>query len=866
MLLLSIALAATAQEAPAPAQDSDDYLDDLFEDEDAGLPEDLFEDEISPPMEAPEADVDIRDPTAPELEAEVEPGADGADRDVPDSKIEEILVTARGNPQSLLDAPMSVTAFDADYLEALGASDIRDLAQFTPNLEIKSSNAASNPKLFIRGVGLDDARANASSSVAVLVDDVYMNSPAGQLGQMFDLGSVEVLRGPQGVFYGRNATAGAIRLLSNKPSGEFGGALKVSYGEFDNGREGHDLEGYLEAPLFGEILSGRIAGKLEKREGYLLNRCGTPAGQSRQFRGVTKCLDFSTQNLPFEQPEKWLNDVDNWAARALLRLQPPGIDSDWVLNFHGGSSSSLSTQFQIIGTGGGNPLFVNSSGYIDSDNCTSFNKLPNGRVLSCLSARNKPELGDPYKGDYFRTGDENLDLFGTNLRGNWTTGAWSVDSITGYEWHDRDTFINVDGSPFPALESSFTDDAYQVTQELTARYDGDGFSFTLGGYVLYEDLDVFNIFFAGSVTDNLHPLQDQHQETRYYAGYLNGIWDLSEDFTLEGGIRINHEEKDFDISVTLWNPELGGPAPGVTPFKKGESSILTEPTGEITLRYRPTEDASFYAKFTRGFKGTHFNGAAIRETNNILRPAEPEFVDAMELGWKTRWFDGMVAWNGAGFYYNYQNQQVFQARISNFDPGQVGGATFINELINANDTRVVGVESDLTLEYEAFRTFFTFSYLFTEYTDFVTFEDRFLINPDGGGGTDPLTLTEINNFSGNRVVAAPEWSIAGYVQYALDLGRFGTITPRLDYSWRSEIFFTPDNDKRLGDDPRWLLHTRLGWTDATDRFELSFWVRNLTDEAYRVESLDFTPAQSLQQINYAFSVPRTVGMTFGVRF
>jgi iron complex outermembrane receptor protein len=432
-VLLSLGLAATAQEAPDTAGESNPPLEDLFDDE----------------LSAEDLDPDAQPVPEPEAEGELLDEPAGPDK--PTSGIEEILVTARGNPQSLLDAPMSVTAFNAEYLEALGASDIRDLAQFTPNLEIKSSNAASNPKIFIRGVGLDDARANASSSVAVLVDDVYMNSPAGQLGQMFDLGSVEVLRGPQGIFYGRNATAGAIRLLSNKPSGEFGGALKVSYSEFDNGREGHELEGYLEAPLFGDILSGRLAGKLERREGYLLNRCGTPAGQSRRFNSVTKCLDFTTQDLPFEQPEKWLNDVDNWAGRALLRLLPPGTDSDWLLNFHGGQSDSLATQFQVIGTGGASPPFENVRGYIDSDNCTSFNMLPNGRVLGCNAAHRKPEQGDPYKGDYFRTGDEELDLFGSNLSGEWVFGDWTFDNITAYEWHDRTTFINTDGTPLVVL-------------------------------------------------------------------------------------------------------------------------------------------------------------------------------------------------------------------------------------------------------------------------------------------------------------------------------------------------------------------------------------------------------------------------------
>lgn len=869
-----------AQEQPDATQEA--FLEELFGTEGESGDEDLFrEDELSPddPLAEVEDDtsVDPGEPTdpapastdeasAPLPEDDLEPLAGGQPRD---AGIEEILITARGNPQSLLEAPMSVSAFNAEYLEALGASDIRDIAQFTPNLEIKSSNAASNPKIFIRGVGLDDARANASSSVAVLVDDVYMNSPAGQLSQMFDLGSVEVLRGPQGVFYGRNATAGAIRLLSNKPSGEFGSNLRFSYGEFDNGKRSHEVEGYFEAPLVRDILSTRISGKFSKRDGYLFNRCGTKAGQSNRFNSVTKCSrDYSTFA---QEPDKWLNDVDNWAGRALLRLQPPNLDTDWTLNFHGGKSQSLATQFQVVGTGGSEPVLENSRGYVDPDNCNAFTTTPGGRVLGCDNAFNKPERGDPYKGDYFRTSDERLDLLGTSLTGSTQLGNWTLDSITGYEWHDRHTFINTDGNPFEALESRFTDEAWQITEELSARYEGEVFFFTVGGYVLYEELDVFNIFYSGSrVTERgSHPLQDQHQETLYLALYTNGVWDISDDFSIEAGLRGHYENKSFDITTTLWQSATGtrlGPDQGVTPFSKDANSILWEPTGELTLRYQPTEEINFYAKYTRGFKGAHFNGAAIRDSKGILDPANPEVVDSMELGWKTRWLDGLVAWNGATFYYNYQNQQVFQARIANFDPGSASqSATFVNELINANDTRIAGVESDLTFEYEGFRNFITFSYLFTEYTDFVTFEDRFLINPEPGP-QPPLTLVEINNFSGNRVVAAPEFNVAGFVEYDLDLERFGTLTPRLDYNWRSEIFFTPDNDSRLADDPRWVLNSRLGWRSADDRLEVALWVRNLTDEAYRIEALDFTPPQSLQQINYVFSVPRTFGITLGVRF
>ncbi|NRA08809.1 MAG: Plug domain-containing protein, partial [Myxococcales bacterium] len=125
--------------------------------------------------------------------------------------IEEILITSQGREQRLQEAAISAAVFNDDYIDAIGAQNIADISQFTPNLEIRTVFAATNPTIFIRGVGLRDFNANSSSSVAVYNDDIYVNSPAAQLGQLFDVQSVEVLRGPQGALYGRNASAGVIK-------------------------------------------------------------------------------------------------------------------------------------------------------------------------------------------------------------------------------------------------------------------------------------------------------------------------------------------------------------------------------------------------------------------------------------------------------------------------------------------------------------------------------------------------------------------------------------------------------------------------------------------------------------------------------
>ena len=137
-----------------------------------------------------------------------------------DRNIEKILVTGE-KQNTLQDAPTSSTTFTAVDLQALRIEDIANLADYTPNLEINTSFAASNPTIFIRGIGLKDYNANAAGAVAVYQDGVNINSPAIQLGQIFDLEGIDVLRGPQGSVNGRNATAGAIMIRSAMPEDEF---------------------------------------------------------------------------------------------------------------------------------------------------------------------------------------------------------------------------------------------------------------------------------------------------------------------------------------------------------------------------------------------------------------------------------------------------------------------------------------------------------------------------------------------------------------------------------------------------------------------------------------------------------------------
>jgi len=239
----------------------------------------------------------------------------------------------------------SVTAFDSKDLEAIGAADISDLASFTPNLEIVTAGSTS-PTFFIRGIGLNDFNANAAGSVAVYQDDVPLNSPALQLGSLFDVENAAVLRGPQGTGPFRNASAGAIKVYSRKPTGDFGVTFKMELGNYD----AQDFEGSLQFPITDETLWARLSFRSTTREGTYRNRCaGAPPIKDRIQRppginpppGFAHCQENVGPNeISAVDPNmpKWMNSRDNWALRGVFLYQPDlrgDVDMDWLVTVRG---------------------------------------------------------------------------------------------------------------------------------------------------------------------------------------------------------------------------------------------------------------------------------------------------------------------------------------------------------------------------------------------------------------------------------------------------------------------------------------------------------------------------------------------------
>jgi outer membrane receptor protein involved in Fe transport len=928
---------------------------------------------------------------AGELElSDVVPEEDSADKY---RGMEEILVTAAGGTKNLQDVGASVAAFDADYLEALGAQSIADISQFTPNLEIRTVFAASNPTLFIRGVGLRDFNANSSSAVAVYNDDIYMNSPAGQLGQLFDVQQVEVLRGPQGTLYGRNASAGAIRVITRKPSGDTNGYTKFSYGRYNE----VEVEGAMEIPIT-DTISVRVSGRMRKRDGYVKNRCADPkynlpdggtnsltfhnlvhkycfndyttrlAGEyySSQVKDPDLPLDWRGNNIPgeinpltqsfylpyyfpagqtsggfvpwyynndiddstyprtvpptakaspfdcllnggcsyLEDPDLtawqplgtasapyysnqwkkgeqvtdvplWVNNVDNWAARVLIRWQP-SESADWVLNVHGGMNRGDARQFQAIGAHQAATqaqpeflLFKDGDEYFDADLMT-YPIQP--QQIPAI----EPEGGDPYAGDYNLNGMEMLNLYGASLTGEFILGddAYVFRTITGFEGNERETHANLDANPYPfGLEPTLGNSSWQVTQEFKLNWDdGEAWSAEGGLTYLYESLDVSNIWPLNAL---LLTTQAYNLTTHYASAYMQLDWHPVDDFAITAGGRWNYEVKDMDLYTATYRPNEFPTPPCVSRcspsliYPATDEGSATEhiasngPSGNITFSYKPTDDRLLFFQYSRGYKGPHINGLVLNadqkteDKQDLTDPVNPEKVDSLEFGIKTSWFDNQLTFNGAVFYYDYQDIQIFQLRNS-------AGALPVNQLINAEDADIYGAEMEIRTHplygiapesIDGLELFMSFGWLHSTYTEFI---NTISFIDDNGVET---FLVEDN--SGNRLINSPELAFAGYLSWPLN-SRFGVLTPRFDWTYKSQVFFSAQNNPNIAQDPLWLLNLRLGYMNPGNNIELAGWIRNVTDVAYRGDVLNL--ARFRDSILYVMGEPRTYGVTLNVRF
>ncbi|MBI57208.1 MAG: hypothetical protein CMN83_02060 [Spongiibacter sp.] len=545
---------------------------------------------------------------------------------------EEILVTAQKRQQSLQDVPISVSAFSGDQIKELGIESTLDLALYTPGLTIgQNSGDGDFPFISIRGVSQRDFSDINESPSAVYIDEFYKANLVGLDQQVFDIERVEVLRGPQGTLYGRNATGGLIHYITVKPSSETEGYVDATYGEYNKFK----LEGAVGGALTN-TLSGRISVLHHEYDGWVENTYpGAEDGNALDANSLRGQLLFT--------PDDDLH--------ISLMLQHSWNDNDAGNMFQHVSADDPAPTY-LAQPNPGQPGY---NGYIE--------ETPN-------NPRDTHSDRDIYLETQQTTAIARVD---------WRVNDLDVVSITGAETSSKDATFDSDGTPFER-GTEVHPDGKQFSQEFRLSGSTERSDWMLGLFYLDYDIDGSQSRCAPSGCDSNRPPVLYSLDTQSYAVFGNLDYRLTETLSTTLGVRFSNEKKEFDLNNTdnglVFNTSTVG--------DKAEIDD-NDVDFNARLNWTPAEDTLIYGGVARAHKAGLFNlGFTTGASGQDGIPVGGETLTSYEVGFKQTLMGGATRVNGSFYYYDYQDSQAFQ-----FD-----GTTLSSQAFNS-DAEVQGAELEV---------------------------------------------------------------------------------------------------------------------------------------------------------------------------
>lgn len=627
------------------------------------------------------------------------------------SVIEEVMVTAQKRSQSLNDVGIAVNAFSADSLKENRIEQMQDLGKHLANVQFAEARPGGNPKIVVRGIGVNDFLVSSNPSTAVYFDGVYSPSIGTISGQFFDLESLEVMKGPQTTLYGRNSTAGALTAVSRNPSQEFDAYATLGYGNFET----LDLEGAIGGGL-SDTVAGRVAFKVKNRDDGHMNNV-FPGGQE-------------------------IGTIDRTDVRAKL-LWEASEDVEVVATVTYGDEDSVPGAWSVFGRRvtpgtGFRPLCAaDLAGVHDNATCSSLFGY-------------QDTDGDPYRLSEDNPWNVDSEEYSASLNISWDLGNATLRSTTGYMSWEQLRFQS-DGIPLTEVVAERHQEISQVSQEFQLVSPGGEFvDWVVGAYFASSNTELFrpNItpIFGGDTVNTMD------NDIRTAQAYAQLDWNLSERVQLITGLRYTWEENE-NIGGT-WadnNSSKTIDAGDVRQAFVDDSFTENDISWKLGINYHPTEDSLLYASITRGFKsGGFFAGFAASDEQ--LEAYDDETIIAYELGFKSTLAEGTLQLNGSVFYYDYKDIQT--------NTNAIVGTTFITKFDNIEDAEVTGAELEAHWRLvPGLDLKLGLGYLDTEVGDF-TFGPGANLVPSGN------ELPYAPHFTGNAQ-ASYEWELNGDYRMAV---------------------------------------------------------------------------------------------------
>lgn len=521
-------------------------------------------------------------------------------------ELEEIVVSAQKRQQSLQDVPISVTAFTGQEIRNLGIDSTLDLALYTPGLTIgQNSGDGDFPFISIRGVSQRDFSDINESPSAVYIDEFYKANLIGLDQQVFDIERVEVLRGPQGTLYGRNATGGLIHYITAKPGEELNGYVDLLYGERDRVK----VEGAVGGPLT-EQLGARISFLHHRYDGWVQNTQGENG-----------------------------NALEATAVRGQLQFAPTETLTLSLMVQHSENDNDAGNMFQHVSADDPPPTFL-SIPNIGQPGFAGFIEPTPDNPRDTHSDR-----------DIFLKTKQTTAV----ARIEWQFGDVQLVSVTGYEDTAKDATFDSDGTPF-VRGTEVHPRGEQFSQELRLSGQWEWLGWQAGVFYLDYDVKGSQSRCAPGTCDANRPPVLYDLATESYAVFANADIRLTDMFSVTLGLRYTQEDKEYDLD----NQDTGLVFNTTT---VGDLAKIDEDNVDFNARlnWTPSEDLLVYAGISRGHKAGLFNlGFTARASAIPGIPVDDETLTAYEVGFKSDWLDGRARLNGAVFHYDYEDSQAFQ--------------------------------------------------------------------------------------------------------------------------------------------------------------------------------------------------------------
>ncbi|ABQ71639.1 TonB-dependent receptor (plasmid) [Rhizorhabdus wittichii RW1] len=746
--------------------------------------------------------------------------------------LQDIIVTAQRRSENLQNAAIAVTAVSSDQLIRSGVTDATKLTAVAPSLQVGTVTGAYN-SFYLRGVGNFATTALNDAAIAFSVDGVFIARPSSSTGVFYDLERIEVLKGPQGTLYGRNATGGAINIITAKPKlGEFGGYLIGEYGNYDR----RQLQAAINVPV-GNDGAVRVAGQVTRRDGFYSD--GT--GDERSEAGRMQIALRSSQSL---------------------RLR---VSFDY--SHQGG-----------LGPGGTYPDLINKDrqiGFLDP----RAGAIAASTFIGFAGNFLKPLTTRPYFNNRY---------YGASVQADLDTSIGTLTFLPAYRRSELDLLSIASG-----LVNTQQEKDDQVSGELRlASPDRGLIRYLVGIYGIHEDIRskyLFNEqYFGANGTNNAN--------TDSIAAFGRLTFALTDRFRINAGARYTVDRKSvmtdsYQANVLCFSPNhlcIGGPSlpedygafeqfasarPAFpTPFgTTGNFVSITHPIvnaertfKKLTWRGGVEFDAGqrslIYATVETGFKAGGFFSSIDDPTY------QPETITAYTVGSKNRFLDNRLQLNLEAFYWDYRNQQV-----STFRTNSIGGTEFVTQ--NVGKARFYGLEADANILATP-TTLLTVNaqYLNARNTSFVyTSANQ---SPPGSPPSPPATgcpatlSTDVRtytvNCSGFTPAQAPKWLITLGAQQTVELGSAGKLVFNAQARHQSRTFTGSELLNSEIQRAYWIGDGEISYHPVGDRFTIAAYVNNVTNKQIVAQSIPFPIYFPL--VAQTLRPPRTYGVRAQVKF